>query len=206
MFTGIVAAIGRIEVVTPSPAGAAAGLHVRIDSGPLSLDGVALGDSIAINGVCLTVTARGAQHFEADVSGETLARSVGLDHVGPVNLERALRLGDALGGHLVLGHVDGVGHVLRFTEVGESFELVILAPPELARFLAYKGSVTVNGVSLTVNRVDDDSRGCVFSMNLIPHTLQVTTLHTLGANSPVNLEVDLMARYADRLLTATQRR
>ncbi|HWS14185.1 MAG TPA: riboflavin synthase, partial [Rhodocyclaceae bacterium] len=157
---------------------------------------VALGDSIAVSGVCLTVISRESDHFAVDVSRETLDCTVGLDAPGEVNLEKALRLSDRLGGHLVSGHVDGVGEVAKFEPVGESYELVIRAPQSLAKYIARKGSVTVDGVSLTVNRVD----GAEFSINLIPHTLSVTTLRRLAPGARVNLEVDLVARYVERML------
>ncbi|MGA2550033.1 MAG: riboflavin synthase [Burkholderiaceae bacterium] len=205
MFTGIIAAVGEIEAVTPSPKGADAGLHLRIGVQRLPLDAVLIGDSIAVSGVCLTVTAKTPVHFEADVSAETLSCTVGLDRPGPVNLETALRLGDALGGHMVLGHVDGVGHVVRLEAVGDSFELVLSVPAALARFCAYKGSIAVNGVSLTINRVADHDRGSDISINLIPHTVAATTLRLLGPGAAVNLEVDLIARYTDRLLSVTPR-
>jgi riboflavin synthase len=198
MFTGIVAAVGRI--VTISPLAENYGLRLRIDAGPLDLSDVALGDSIAINGACMTVVAKDASHFDIDVSRESLLRTVGLSEPGPVNLEKALTLSQVLGGHLVSGHVDGHGHVAKFEAVGESWHLAIDAPLDLARFFAYKGSVTVQGVSLTVNRVEDLKQACRIHINLIPHTLQQTTLATLGVGSAVNLEVDLIARYCERLL------
>ena len=192
MFSGIVAATGRISHILA----AEKGLRLTIEAGRLGLDDVALGDSIAVSGVCLTVISRESDHFAVDVSRETLDCTVGLDAPGEVNLEKALRLSDRLGGHLVSGHVDGVGEVAKFEPVGESYELVIRAPQSLARYIARKGSVTVDGVSLTVNRVD----GAEFSINLIPHTLSVTTLRRLAPGSRVNLEVDLVARYVERML------
>jgi riboflavin synthase len=143
-----------------------------------------------------------ASRFKIDISAESLARTAGLAEPGPVNLEKALRANDRLGGHLVSGHVDGIGSVTHFSPVGESWELRVLAPAELARFLAYKGSITVNGVSLTVNRVTDDANACEFGINLIPHTLQQTTLGNLKVGAHVNLEVDLIARYVERMLSA----
>jgi riboflavin synthase len=192
MFSGIVAATGRISHILA----AEKGLRLTIEAGRLGLDDVALGDSIAVSGVCLTVISRESSHFAVDVSRETLDCTVGLDAPGEVNLEKALRLSDRLGGHLVSGHVDGVGEVAKFEPVGESYELVIRAPQSLAKYIARKGSVTVDGVSLTVNRVD----GAEFSINLIPHTLSVTTLRRLAPGSRVNLEVDLVARYVERML------
>jgi riboflavin synthase len=202
MFTGIVAAVGKISSVQPLAGGLEAGVRLDIDAGPLSLDDVALGDSIAINGACMTVVDKTASAFSVDVSRESLNCTAGLDAIGEVNLEKALTLAERLGGHLVSGHVDGLGIVHRFEAVGESWELVIDAPRELAKFLAFKGSVVVNGVSLTVNRVQDIDGGvCRFSINLIPHTISVTTLKHLRAGSRVNLEIDLIARYVERMLS-----
>ena len=200
MFTGIVAAIGRIEGMIPESADPKAGVRLVIRAGELDLSDVAIGDSIAVAGACVTVVEKTLTGFEVDVSRESLDCTVGLDAPGDVNLEKSLRLADRLGGHLVSGHVDGVGDVVRFVESGESWTLVILAPRELARFLAPKGSITVDGVSLTVNMVDDDNAGCTFSINLIPHTVAVTTLKHLAAGARVNLEVDLIARYDERML------
>lgn len=191
MFTGIIQAQGHISTITPHGEDA----RLAIDTGSLELQDVAIGDSIAVNGVCLTVITLGTRSFEADVSKETLSCTVGLDIQRDVNLEKALRLSDRLGGHLVSGHVDGVGQVIRFEPVGESMLLVVRAPHALSRYIAIKGSVTIDGVSLTVNRVDGDD----FSVNLIPHTVEVTTLKSLGVGSRVNLEVDLIARYVDRM-------
>ncbi|QEL63637.1 riboflavin synthase subunit alpha [Oryzomicrobium terrae] len=194
MFTGIIAAVGHITQRTPREAG----VRLSIDAGSLDLSDVALGDSIACNGVCLTVVELGPRDFKVDVSPESLSCTVGLDGSGPLNLEKALRLADRLGGHLVSGHVDGVGEVLAFDAVGDNRRLVIRAPRELARYIARKGSITVNGVSLTTNTVD----GCDFAINLIPHTLDNTTLHLLAPGAKVNLEVDLIARYAERMIKA----
>jgi riboflavin synthase len=209
MFTGIVAAVGKINAVSPLAGGLDAGLRLQIDAGGLPLLDVALGDSIAINGACMTVVEKSESSFSVDVSRESLNKTAGLDAPGEVNLEKALTLAERLGGHLVSGHVDGLGQVHSFEPVGESRELVIDAPLELARFLAYKGSVVVNGVSLTVNRVEDlsvDNVGvCRFSINLIPHTIEVTTLKHLRAGSKVNLEIDLIARYVERMLSAPGR-
>ena len=185
-------------------------MRLAIDAGPLPLADVGLGDSIAINGACMTVTEKNATGFMVDVSRESLNKTVGLDAPGEVNLEKALTLAERLGGHLVSGHVDGLGVVHSFEPVGESRELIIDAPHELAKFLAYKGSIVVNGVSLTVNRVHDleegDQKVCRFSINLIPHTIEVTTLRHLAAGSRVNLEIDLIARYVERMLAATTAR
>ncbi|SFC53357.1 riboflavin synthase [Massilia yuzhufengensis] len=202
MFTGIVAAVGNITSITPLEGGSFAGVRLDIDAGPLPLADVGLGDSIAINGACMTVVAKTERSFAVDVSRESLSKTVGLDATGEVNLEKALTLAERLGGHLVSGHVDGLGEVHRFVPVGESFELVVDAPRELAKFLAYKGSIVVNGVSLTVNRVEDLDGVCRFSINLIPHTIEVTTLKHLKAGSKVNLEIDLIARYVERMLSA----
>lgn len=201
MFTGIVAAVGKITSVTPLEGGQDAGVRLEISSGGLPLQDVALGDSIAINGACMTVVSKTEQAFSVDVSRESLNCTAGLDATGEVNLEKALTLAERLGGHLVSGHVDGLGRVHRFEPVGESWELVIDAPQDLARFLAFKGSVVVNGVSLTVNRVEDVDSVCRFSINLIPHTISVTTLKHLRAGSKVNLEIDLIARYVERMLS-----
>ena len=198
MFTGIVAAIGRISSVTPLDGGSDAGVRLEIDSGDLALGDVGMGDSIAINGACMTVVEKNATSFAVNVSRESLNCTAGLDQPGEVNLEKALTLAERLGGHLVSGHVDGLGVVHSFEPVGESRELIIDAPHELGKFLAYKGSIVVNGVSLTVNRVHDLEEGgqkvCRFSINLIPHTIAVTTLKHLAVGKQVNLEIDLIAR------------
>lgn len=194
MFSGIIAAVGRISHLH----GAEQGLRLTIEAGSLGLEDVAIGDSIAVNGVCLTAIALKDNHFTVDVSRETLDCTVGLDAPGDVNLEKALRLADRLGGHLVSGHVDGVGEVLKFAPIGESHELVVRAPANLARYIARKGSITVDGVSLTTNRVT----GADFSINLIPHTIEATTLKRLHAGAKVNLEVDLIARYVERMMSA----
>jgi len=186
MFTGIVQAVGRIVRLNP----------LEIDCGMLALAGVAVGDSIAVQGVCLTVTSIGPRGFTADLSAETLGVTTGLDRQGEVNLEKSLALGDKLGGHLVTGHVDGVGEVL----ICSKGLLQVRLPRELKRYIARKGSICVDGVSLTVNRVEDDR----FEVNLIPHTLEITTLGRLAAGSKVNLEVDLIARYVDRMLSESR--
>ncbi|MCX8115330.1 MAG: riboflavin synthase [Burkholderiaceae bacterium] len=193
MFTGIVEGVGRIVRVE----------SLGADAGGVSLAGARVGDSIAVNGACMTITSLADRRFTVDVSRESLARTVGLDAPGEVNLETALALGDKLGGHLVSGHVDGVGEVARFAPVGESWDLVVRAPRELAKYFAYKGSVAVDGVSLTVNRVTDTPAGCELAINLIPHTIEVTTLKRLAPGARVNLEVDLIARYVERMLAAT---
>ena len=191
MFTGIVTAVGRIRAVKP----AAGGRRIAIDAGKLALGDVTVGDSIAVNGVCLTVVAKKAGGFESDVSPETLDCTTGLEKGGRVNLEKALRLADRIGGHFVSGHVDGVGTVTRVRRVGANRVITVKAPVRLARYIARKGSVTVNGVSLTVN----DVKGAGFAVNLIPHTLAATNLGGLGVRGKVNLEVDMLARYIERL-------
>jgi riboflavin synthase len=199
MFTGIVQAVGHVVSVTPLSAGGR-DARVLIDAAGLDLTDVALGDSIAANGVCLTVVALAAPQYSVDVSAETFACTTGFAPGQAVNLEKALRLSDRLGGHLVSGHVDGVGEVRAFAPVGDSFELRIRAPAALSRYLATKGSITVNGVSLTVNRVDAHGNDTDFSINLIPHTLENTQLKGVHAGDRVNLEADMLARYADRLM------
>jgi riboflavin synthase len=208
MFTGIVAAVGSIKSVTPQAGGLDAGVRLEIDAGGLPMGDVALGDSISINGACMTVVEKSSGAFAVDVSRESLNRTAGLDQPGEVNLEKALTLAERLGGHLVSGHVDGLGRVHSFDRIDESCKLVIDAPQELGKYLAYKGSIVVNGVSLTVNSVEDlESNGvkvCRFSINLIPHTIAVTTLKHLHAGAKVNLEIDLIARYVERMLTAAK--
>lgn len=195
MFTGIVASVGTIRDVAPVPAGA----RIVIDAGGLELGDVAIGDSIAVNGVCLTVVELDGPRFTVDASQETLGCTTGFAAQAKVNLEKSLRLADRLGGHLVSGHVDGVGSIVRFEPAGNNRRLEVESPCALAKFVARKGSITVNGVSLTVNSVN----GSVFEVNLIPHTLQTTNLGTLAAGAKVNLEVDMLARYVERLLLAS---
>jgi len=204
MFTGIVSGVGRIMEATPHGADAAHGLRLVVETPPGYLDDAQPGDSIAVNGACMTLTGfdAAASRFTLDISAESLGKTAGLDTPGPVNLEKALRASDRLGGHLVSGHVDGIGRVTHFRPVGESWQLRVLAPAALGRYLALKGSITVNGVSLTVNRVDDRADGCEVSINLIPHTLAHTTLGTLAEGHGVNLEIDLIARYVERMLGA----
>ncbi len=195
MFSGIIAAVGCITELTPRNDGTPT-VRLTIDAGSLPLDDVATGDSIACNGVCLTVVGKDKQSFLVDVSPETLSCTRGLDAPGSVNLEKALRLADRLGGHLVSGHVDGIGEVLRFDALGDNRLLEIRAPDDLAKYIARKGSITVDGVSLTTNAVS----GSCFGINLIPHTLFATTLVRLQVGSKVNLEIDLIARYVERML------
>ncbi len=192
MFTGIVQAVGKIESVTPLDKG----VRLVIDGGALNCSAVALGDSICVQGACLTVVSNDGARLAFDVSRETLDCTVGLDRPGAVNLETSLALGDKLGGHLVTGHVDGTGTVLAFEPAGESKRLRLRVPAVLARYVARKGSITVDGVSLTVNQIEADT----FEVNLIPHTLAITTLARLKAGAKVNLEVDLIARYVERMV------
>ena len=191
MFTGIIQSVGKIDSVQAI----GSDLRLRIACANLSLQDVKSGDSIAVNGACLTATIVSERHFEALVSQASLAVTVGLNQPQAVNLEKALRLSDRLGGHLVSGHVDGVGSVLNFEQLGECWKLDIRAPHALSKYIAPKGSIAVNGVSLTINSIAQD----VFSMNLIPHTLENTTLQFLAVGSLVNLEVDQIARYVDRM-------
>ena len=202
MFTGIITGVGRIVAVHDLGSSLDHGKRLTLQAPAGYLDDVGLGDSIALNGACMTVTTLDtARHlFTIDISAESLARTSGLDQQGTVNLEKALRANDRLGGHIVSGHVDGIGQVSHFAQVGESWELRILAPRELAHYLAYKGSITVNGVSLTVNQVVDQAHGAEISINLIPHTVQNTALGTLRSGSRVNLEIDTVARYVERML------
>ena len=200
MFTGIITAVGKIKAVSPQ----GDGLQLQIEVPTNYLDDVVLGDSIAIQGACMTATKIEGNAFSLDISRESLNKTVGLDAIGPVNLEKAMRLNDRLGGHLVSGHVDGVGKVVHFATVAQdpygSWLLRIAAPKELAAFLAYKGSIVVNGVSLTVNQTEDTPNACIVDINLIPHTLQNTTLGHLQQGDAVNLEIDLIARYVARML------
>ena len=191
MFTGIIQAVGHIERTTPR----GEDVSLEINCSQLNMQDVAIGDSIAVNGVCLTAISFDNEHFVVHVSKETLNCTVGLDTTKPVNLEKALRLSDRLGGHLVSGHVDGVGQVIKFEAVGDCWLLAIRAPHALSKYVATKGSIAIDGVSLTVNTVEHDT----FTMNLIPHTIENTTLKHLGVGSRVNLEVDQIARYVERM-------
>lgn len=203
MFTGIITGVGRIVAVQDLGSSSAFGKRLTIACPPSYLDDVGLGDSIALNGACMTVTTFDPtiQQFTIDVSAESLDKTEGLTELGPINLEKALRANDRLGGHIVSGHVDGIGTVTHFAQVGESWDLRILAPQSLAKYLAYKGSITVNGASLTVNRINDLASGCEVSINLIPHTIENTALGSLHQGSSVNLEIDLIARYVERMLS-----
>ena len=205
MFTGIITGVGRIVAVQPLGSSLQHGKRLTVEAPAGYLDDVGLGDSIALNGACMTVTTFDATQrlFTIDISAESLDKTAGLDQTGPVNLEKALRAHDRLGGHIVSGHVDGIGRVAFFEQVGESWELRVMAPSNLGKYLAYKGSITINGVSLTVNRVRDLPEGCECSINLIPHTVENTALGSLKAGSPVNLEIDLIARYVERMLGTT---
>ena len=196
MFTGIIEAIGTVREVIA----AGSGVRMVIDAGKLGLADVKIGDSIAVNGVCLTVVAIAPARLEFDVSKETLACTAGFPPNLRVNLEQSLRLADRLGGHLVSGHVDGVGTVRRFEPAGADRLLTVEAPRGLARYMARKGSVAINGVSLTVNAVN----GNLFEVNLIPHTLQATNLDALAVGARVNLEIDMLARYVERLSEASK--
>ncbi len=198
MFSGIVQAIGTIEKVEPLDAG----VRLTIEAGSLKLDDASVGDSIAMNGACMTVTSLFGSRFTVDVSRESLDVTAGLGAPGKINLEKSMALGDRIDGHLVTGHVDGIGEVTAFEQLGESTRLEVRAPADLGRYIARKGSITVNGVSLTVNRVADEAAGTTFEVNLIPHTLEVTTLSNLAAGSRLNLEIDLIARYIERVLSA----
>ncbi len=202
MFTGIITGVGRIVAAHALGSSSTHGKRLDIECPAGYLDDVGPGDSIALNGACMTVTTLEAaqNRFTVEISAESLARTAGLAQTGRINLEKALRANDRLGGHMVSGHIDDVGHVTQFEQVGESWQLRVLAPPSLAKYLAYKGSITVNGVSLTVNQIEDLATGCEVSINLIPHTVQNTALGTLAAGSKVNLEIDLIARYVERML------
>jgi riboflavin synthase len=204
MFTGIITGVGRIAAVHDLGRSLDHGKRLEISTPAHYLDDVGLGDSIALNGACMTVTSFNATQniFTIDISAESLAKTAGLNHIGTVlNLEKALRANDRLGGHIVSGHVDGMGMVSRFEQIGESWLLQVMAPLSLAKYLAYKGSITVNGVSLTVNRFEDSSEGCLVSINLIPHTIENTALGHLKDGSQVNLEIDTVARYVERMIS-----
>ena len=200
MFTGIIETTGRIETADVTPENT----RLAINAPKLGLHNVAIGDSVSVNGCCLTVVGKSPETFSVDVSNETLSLTTGFPLGTEVNLEKSLRFGDRLGGHLVSGHIDGVGLVTAMDDLGASWRLEIEAPKELAKFVARKGSITVNGVSLTVNSVRDapSAQGGVvtFEINIIPHTHQVTTIRLLRKGGKVNLEIDLLARYVERML------
>ena len=202
MFTGIITAIGQIVDVRPLGSTRGHGRRLAVETSPGYVSGVQLGDSIALNGACMTVThiEPAAGRFEIEISAESLARTSGLDAPGPVNLELALRADDRLGGHWVTGHVDGLARVAAFEPIGESWKLTLHVPRELAPYMAVKGSIVVQGASLTINRVADLPQACEVEINLIPHTLQHSTLGRLLAGQSVNVEVDLIARYVARIL------
>ena len=210
MFTGIITGVGRIVAIHSLGSTPHHGKRLTIQTPMGYLDDVGLGDSIALNGACMTAVSIDAtnNNFAIDVSAESLDKTSGLAELGAINLEKALRANDRLGGHIVSGHVDGIGHVTHFAEVGESWELRITAPQSLAKYMAYKGSITVNGVSLTVNNVEDlpadlpDALGCEISINIIPHTISNTALGSLKPGSSVNLEIDTVARYVERMLSS----
>ena len=197
MFTGIIQAVGKVR--EPEKLGDGVRLTILTPE-DFGLEQVKIGDSIAVNGACMTVVNIQGREFQIEVSAESLSKTCGLDTFGEVNLEKAIRLGDRIDGHLVSGHVDGVGQVESMEPVAESWRLVIRAPLKLSPYLAYKGSVAVNGVSLTINSVEDTAMGALISINLIPHTVEVTTLKNLKAQDWVNLEIDTIARYVERML------
>ncbi|MBQ5766299.1 MAG: riboflavin synthase, partial [Burkholderiaceae bacterium] len=197
MFTGIIQAMGKVR----EPEKLGDGVRLTIDAPTLGLEDVKIGDSIAVNGACMTVVAIEGTTFQIEVSAESLSKTTGLDTWGPVNLEKALRVGDRLDGHIVSGHVDGVGQVEVMEPKAESWHLVVRAPMKLSPYLAYKGSITVNGVSLTINEVQDTPAGTRVSINLIPHTVEVTTLKHLKPQDWVNLEIDTIARYVERMMS-----
>ena len=198
MFTGIIEAVGRVAAVKPAGQSAA----LTIDAGGLDMSDVAIGDSIACNGVCLTVTSLVPNGFAVDVSQETLRVTTGFGAGNAINLEKSLRLSDRLGGHLLCGHVDGSGEVTAIKPSDGNREISVRFPVELGRYIARKGSIAINGVSLTVNVVTSDT----FSVNLIPHTLAVTNLIDLKQGDRVNLEIDLVARYVERMFDRDDQR
>ena len=206
MFTGIITGVGRIVAIHSLGSTTSHGKRLTIETPVGYLNDVGLGDSIALNGACMTAVSIDAatNQFAIDISAESLDKTSGLAETGAINLEKALRANDRLGGHIVSGHVDGIGRVAYFAVVGESWELRITAPQELGKYMAYKGSITVNGVSLTVNKVHDlpDQQGCEISINIIPHTISNTALGGMKAGSSVNLEIDTVARYVERMLSS----
>ena len=203
MFTGIVQAIGEIVAVEPAQvawSGGGQGLRLTVSYGGLDHTDVRIGDSIAISGACMTVTAHTSSSFQVDVSRESLNRTARLDRPGPVNLEKAMRASDRLGGHMVSGHVDGTGQIRVIRPLGESHEFVVLLPATLSAYVSEKGSIALDGVSLTVNSVHDHEQGCEISINLIPHTWQATTLRLRQAGDHINVEVDQLAKQVERIL------
>lgn len=197
MFTGIIQAIGKVR----EPEKLGNGVRLTILAPELGLEDVHVGDSIAVNGACMTVIEKTDREFKVDVSAESLSKTTGLDTFGEVNLEKAMRLSDRVDGHLVSGHVDGVGQVESMERIAESYKLVVRVPRKLSPYVAYKGSITVNGVSLTINSVEDTALDTLVSINLIPHTVEVTTLKHLRAQDNVNIEVDMIARYVERIMS-----
>mgnify|MGYP000136388071 FL=1 len=197
MFTGIVQAVGKVR----EPEKLGNGVRLTILAPELGLSDVHVGDSTAVNGACMTVIDVNDREFKVDVSAESLSKTTGLDTFGEVNLEKAMRLGDRVDGHLVSGHVDGVGQVESMDQIAESWRLVVRAPRKLSPYLAYKGSITVNGVSLTINKVEDTALDTLITINLIPHTVEVTTLKHLKPQDNVNLEIDTIARYIERMVS-----
>ena len=197
MFTGIVQAVGKVR----EPEKLGNGVRLTILAPELGLSDVHVGDSIAVNGACMTVIDVNDREFKVDVSAESLSKTTGLDTFGEVNLEKAMRLGDRVDGHLVSGHVAGVGQVESMDQIAESWRLVVRAPRKLSPYLAYKGSITVNGVSLTINKVEDTALDTLITINLIPHTVEVTTLKHLKPQDNVNLEIDTIARYIERMVS-----
>jgi riboflavin synthase len=209
MFTGIITGVGRIVAVHSLGSSSDHGKRLTIEAPSGYLEDVGLGDSIALNGACMTATSLDAakNQFTVEVSAESIDKTSGLVELGTINLEKALRANDRLGGHIVSGHVDGIGTVTHFQEIGESWALRIFAPLALSKYMAYKGSITVNGVSLTVNQVRDlaDRTGCEISINIIAHTIANTALGNLRAGSSVNLEIDTVARYVERMLQSSSK-
>jgi riboflavin synthase len=207
MFTGIVQAVGRIVLVQPAVtgwAGDSPGLRIAVDVGSLAADDIQIGDSIAINGACMTVVHREGKTVQMDVSRESLNRTAGLDHPGPVNLEKAMRADDRFGGHWVSGHIDGTGTIKAITPQGESYRLDVQLPLNLAAYVSEKGSIACDGVSLTINTVADSLDSCQISINIIPHTWQSTVLHLRRPGDRMNIEVDQIAKQVERILHRMQ--
>jgi riboflavin synthase len=204
MFSGLIEATGRIVELTPLGQTSNDSYRLQLKTRDLDTSDVRLGDSIALNGVCLTVIRHEGEKLWFDVSSETLRCSTGFMAEQTVNLEKALQLGDRLGGHIVLGHVDGVGKITHYQQQGDSWDLVILVPELLAPFVATKGSITLNGVSLTTNQIEDTPMGCKVSLTLIPHTQRFTAFSQSKLDDSINIEIDMMARYACRYLAWTQ--